>query len=714
MKNSNINSFLIAAILILTILAFGCNQEDNFRSDEESAQIETRSLFIKAEKEVKSEIDEKEKKEMANRAGTDYSNMPRTQGAFFGSGLNIIDSSVLTATNCVRSEGHDDIALEFINESQITEYKYKVVQSKKELREFLNVDASLELEVGSFSGYIAGSYLNNFELEEDYVYAVVNFDRKFRDFRIKNPEFKPAFQHLYGQPQTENFRNVCGDRFLNVMTTGGSYSGVLKIKSKSLSDKQEITANLELEIGSLEIDGSGNIVNASISDSYDISIDIFSQGAAGMSGVVNSFDSFIENYVTFKSNLEEANNDFIQSISGVDPESDEYQNTLREYAMNGYLVKYEGYEQVAGGVPLGGNQLEDSEIMDDYAKIMDSYNDIISSIEVRFQFPHEYVGMTLQETQQELHNLKSDIEFSEELLKNYARHCAYKTNRVCVDLRDRIFPGNSVMEDNNMVNPSNLEIEFPVEKPYYPSTCDERANKFTLLEEEGNVLFVGHDRFKPYFATCLGINDPERSSRGILKTYLDLENISSNTNNVRFNYSKYIKFSTDSNVQGDLTLVSMYQKLEVVDATERLIVRQNQENEVINNGMIITDCDGNEISQAEWGSVGTCNSINQEAGNINLEGTPFFVSEEVQFIANSSYDLVDTPMSFYEAFNYAMSEGGVLKTVLSENENSALQELLENNYIGSIWLGLMTKQTFDPEKDDYRFLWAPERGLEFE
>lgn len=637
-----------------------------------------------------------------------YANRPYAQGLYFGAGLNIITEEPLTAANCLQRDAKGDYAFFMSRVPQRTEYSYEIVQSKEQLRDHLRINARLQLDIAAISGHLSGEYIDQMDTTSDSVYAVIKLDRLFREFSMRNPQFEPAAVELFERPDPEPFRRACGDLFVNVITTGGMFYGLLEVHAKSLADKTKIAAELRAELKAIKltVEGSLDLEDSKIDEKFDIKIHFVSEGAAGEMGMANSFASFAQNFNTFKTNLErsDAETGKILDDPNIDLTSEQAQKAMKVAVTRGIQVKFEPYGSLDPAHMQGGDQKRDAEIMDEYCDLTRNYNTIIEQIEIRQLRPHAYVSATSNAIQQRLAELKKNVEEYKRKVRPLARRCADTTNRECVDVRQI-----DTLKAQGLVPPNDLFESLPDPKPLYPRTCDEIQDNFTILEEI-NTLFVGGDRFSPYRALCYGFHFQPVGGRSFPEEYLLLRATSALGENPRFNYSKYIGYP-ENGVAGAAqteTLITVYGALRVNDFTYGLSVFPTQGAYAESLGKAVDH--GQTFTQAIWGTSRSCSATVQAAANVDLSGTPFKLAFDQTFETDSDqYMTIEEPMNWVQAVDYAENRlGGSILSLYGDAENEKFRRVLSENLLSSSWLGLMHDPSVGRD-----FEWYPYRNFAY-
>jgi len=267
-------------------------------------------------------------------------NVPFIQGMDFGTGYNKINSEVLTAAQCIESDLSSfdlanmeeeevepfwsdkqkigNIVVQRTAERNEVAYYFNVVESAEDLYSILNIDAKMELEIGDFTGSLEGGFLKEVSEETLSVFALFSIDAKLADFKVVNPKLKDTIATDYflsgmfsdpdgegGEPFTpEPFRQKCGDHFLNVITTGGTYYGLVKIDTQSMQEKMEIEARLKVTYADkFELQGQVDYQMKELFKNYNATIMTATKGVPGSLTRVSSFGELKHDVDVFYKNL---------------------------------------------------------------------------------------------------------------------------------------------------------------------------------------------------------------------------------------------------------------------------------------------------------------------------------------------------------------------------------------------------------------------------
>ncbi|MDX9805894.1 MAG: hypothetical protein RBT87_08715 [bacterium] len=756
------------------------------------------------------------------------SNLPFTQGMDFGVGYDKLTSNILTASQCIESnlEPYKDstgrlpasfyedkinigrMVVQRTAERNEVDYFFQVVESKQDLYDMFSLDASIDLNIGEFAGSLQGSYAKEMENDQSSVYVLIKVDAKLADFKIVNPtltteavdyflcnstHLKGCVDNDYTQGYNpENFRKKCGDYFLNVITVGGSYYAMLKIKTNSLQEKKEISGKLQASYKSKESGTTGNVsgefsyVIDNLTENYNATIHTITKGVPGSLSAVKSKDDLMKDIDAFFKNLSE--NAGYPQVSFDDEKTEEKETTpfvpSIDYRKAVFEVKFEDYEQsFMDNIKGGADEITvdalkkvalDKEIKDTIIELYSRYEHAETTIRFMLAFPESFIGVIerdkeLGEMLKKLRAFKSITKFfAYECTKTVGRSCKLITQSACDDAtteagtctdNEEIVPelysvANVLWFKDEcdvdkpqmcLERPETIVNSLPAERIVYPATCVQRKKLYATNDKSGiYTLFMSSDKEKPYLIYCddmdvseeecnpTGSEDSEESPTQAdydincgPKEYLILSNISPQPGSTAdptlftpsYNFSRYVGYSGDDGSGLETMLTSVYYKLRVLVNRSHLAVVPDQEMFVSTIGDMPEGIDG---STARYGSTSAC-SLNKEwsakaggvqgyltriSANISLEGTPFYLPDDLTFITNKQFDVVNTAASHDAAYKNAVSKGGYLPVVQDEEDNNKFKSIINTLGMKGSWMGLKSEGTkalievFVAEKDD--------------
>lgn len=625
----------------------------------ESKSSSARKLRAKIDREVKDR----------NGYQAKYFNMDMRQGMDFGTSLNTLTDTVQNANLCL-----SDFSLTEPIFRGHQSYKFKLLEDLKDVQDFLHLDASLSLSMPKLEVAISGAYDDLKNSVKESVVIGITVEYQAYDYSLKSPKMSEDMAKLYEDGNSyEKFREKCGDKYLSTITSGGRYSGIIKLKTSSAEEGMAIKASLKGKITAGAISGSieGNfeMSDMEILKSKDIKIDIISSGGKAVNSIIKDIDGFYASAEAFMGTFD--------ALTADDPKG---------YKKSAFMAKYSDYATTTMNVK-GGAIEKQREVKNEYVDYASIYTDIMFDINYIMTNYHLFVKA---ETKDEIMMaIKKDMLLRKAQLRHLNKLCS-RTNpltRQCTLIED-------ISENDPFPNEWETRDKLPLEKVRYPRTCEERREIFPALskvDDEYRVYMSG-DKLQPYDVYCQGM----ANNSAIPQEYLVLKNLSPISNHPAYNYSRYSSFIDNSGKTQDL--VTIYDKLKVKVSWAHLSVFDEQD--VFYNvvGGTLKDNDDNSFNVARYGIAKNLSSAFNGKANIDLSGTGFRVADEVKFIdrnlANSGstasrYEFIDSPKNWREAKKYAKDIGGSLAVITSAQENIELKEFLENEKIlDDIWIGL--------------------------
>lgn len=168
---------------------------------------------------------------------------PSKTAALLGSGWDSISSSVMG--DCVK---HIDVPIETIlptgqlnSDGQLVTYSSSLITNVSQVRSALKVSASASFSYGIYSGS------GNFDLFSDdsvntfssYMYlsvTVLNASEVLSEKNLLDSRVKQISEN------TDDFRKGCGDQYVAGVSTGGTFTAVVRIETDSEAHQQSIDA----------------------------------------------------------------------------------------------------------------------------------------------------------------------------------------------------------------------------------------------------------------------------------------------------------------------------------------------------------------------------------------------------------------------------------------------------------------------------------------
>jgi len=633
-------------------------------------------------------------------------------GMYFGAGLDTINGEIHTGANCVKYA-------EIVKSGERNQSLFKIdyLDSIDDLIKALRIEVSLSL---SFSGVSAEALFRMIDImdkNKNSLFLLMVLDIEKSDYKILLPEVAhierlgPLYRDNY-----KNFREICGDKFINTITTGGRYIGLLEIKTSSAYEKFKLHAELHgvYKPMNFKIDIVLDYMKEKFNRDYSYTIHTFTEGALGSSLPI----PIEEESGKPETNFEESDDDSEEEIPDEDEESlasltmekfflnaDSFKRDIFEirddekgFLKHAYKVRFEPYEQIAYGYEVGTSHTGANKTLQrEYEQLFRDFGEIISETEYVIAHPDEFENT--KERERELRHIIRNIESYRAVIATEADYCASLGDDACpiIDFKTK-YSIPSIPE---------LQKLLPEKIYRYPSTCEEHIELHSTRYGDGEyTLFLGGDITKPFKIICRGMSLGETP-----QSFLNLEYRSplpapgSDINlSPMNNFSSATYFLDDGiHLRKEATVFQAYK----VDITqEYLVILPNQ-----NRYVKTVSYDGKEIGQhSRPASANNCGNseyyeLENEAqirhitrgANINLRETPFIIASEMRWIANQTFEYVDTPKTFEDALKDAAEKGGFLLTTHTEQENSFFTRVLDSYGVEDVWINL--KESSECEYD---------------
>jgi hypothetical protein len=487
--------------------------------------------------------------------------LPIVQGMRLGAGLDGLGNRVKSASQCVSTLGLDHIVKQKVIARNDIYYEYRLIRSREELVDFLNLTSSIGVHGGDFDVSVFFDILKDYESNQNKLYAAVKIDARVSDVHIKDPVMLAPAQELF-LIDYEQFRKKCGDQFLNVITVGGVYFGFIEIEARNAQSKLQIEARLDVDVsGSVDVNvhvGFDMMVQRAF-ENENVSVRIHSAGAPSGYEPVTNFYSFMLDVTRFYCNLrglseqhcQEVCNRKIQSLregaatipemfEAVDAEISTVQDVnnpdelgiIRGPILNAVYAKFEDYGQVLDALRAL------SIYEDNFNKALlgtryDEYYGLYEDMGRMLAFPTLW---DIGENDSDIVELRQQVEIYLERIKSLASKCAHPTDRLCVELSTREQIWQYVMDtdpdtaddlSDAKILPSEIRSILPRRREILPRTCtDIQRNQHLFNDDDVYLLYLSGDAGMPYWVYCYGINRGDLAMSIVPEEYLILRNTS--------------------------------------------------------------------------------------------------------------------------------------------------------------------------------------------
>lgn len=610
----------------------------------------------------------------------------------FGVGMNEITRKVVSGSYCL--DVPEASAVPELAISQNTRsYLFRLIKSEKDLRELLNVGGGLDLGTAVVQGSLEGRFINEYRSDKSAIYALVKAEYILSGYKLFGVSLDEDF--LVNDPNVASyvsnysaFRNACGDRYLDQVTTGGAYYGLLKINTADSNSKKDLTVKLEGKYGKgpVSVSVRGDLQSSIEESLKDTNINIVI-GSRGVSpeflGLTGTDNQLIDNLDDFFN----AADQFIDAISDPGNECHDDNVAFRKCA---YTATFADYATISGGVPRFQKQVENLNFT---TKLMGQYED--------YKILENFISTMLVK--------RADYDWTEDCTSENA------TDTPCTltDMykkKTRITLGKSIMDaafrkcttdftgctDNpeaqSLQNFNEIIMDLPFEVWREPRDCRDIQRLLGNEDIEGATVALGGDPTKLFQVSCtkMATSEPD--------TYLDIFNTSGSTSSLSYNMARNV------NPDGS-TVSSKYDKLLVnVNFNNLEIINDQPElQETLSTAADDSATKDINFAQARLGTAVDCYAQTGVAvTNIDLINTGFKFDPGLSFVVDAhpitKYEWVATAMDWDAAKAYAESKGGHLVVLNSVAEFNALVKLLKENKGNPdhSWVGLKRTDMAQP------------------
>jgi len=590
----------------------------------------------------------------------------------FGIGMDEITRNVVSGAYCLSTPQVElEPKLAFSENSR--NYLFRLIRSEKDLQTLLNIGGGLSLGNSVVEGSIEGRFIKEYRENTDAIFALIKAEYvlsgynlsgvQLDDKYLQNDATKASFISNY-----ESFRKACGDRFLQQITTGGAYYGLLKITTSDTTSKTDLQAQLDGKYGSaglsVTIEGDLKDTLQESLKNTNVSIIVGSRGVSPQYlGLEDPNDQLIDNLDKFF----QAANSFMTAISDGDNEC--YDDEVGPKKCT-YTATFADYATISDGIPRDQTQLANLAFTQ---KLMGQYEDYIildqMMSDVILNEP-DYNWARTDITSDDIFYMMFDLKDDMAIMDSAFRKCATDFTG-CTD--------NHEAQQLSSFNDVVRLIPFPNRE--YPRNCLDIQRIYGTNENKiGVSVYMSGDTTKSYKVSCteMDTSDP--------KTYLDIYNTSGSTDTLSYNMAQYMNIdgSQVSSIYKKILVNVNYDKIEIINDQN-----DQQETTIIDE----TDTDESNYKQATLGFAVDCYA-NGAKSNVDLTGTNLVFDDSLSFVTEKrpldKYEFVSTVMTWDEARSYAQTKGGDLLVIDSVDEYEAIKTWIgaDSKREKNSWIGL--------------------------
>jgi len=369
------------------------------------------------------------------------------------------------------------------------EYKVKIIKTTSELQNELGVSSNARLGIGAWEASSEAKYLRSQESKTYSVYAVASSFVTSTEYYY-DVELTEKAQNVLKRDYVQ-FRDTCGDYYLQKIITGGKYVGIIEIKTQSSKDQSTVMSALSGKgpMAGGEVDMSSRIKK--VSESYSLDIKEFISGGSGN----------ITNAVNFEQMLENARN-FSKNVSIGGP------------AESSYKVYYMDYQSELE-FSTSDNFYAHRAALDKLADYYDKYQALLPEL----QHIHAHINNYPDEIRDWKITLGDGKEYTLDKVQKWGKGVFAKKGVIqsmlaaiedaAKDCRDNPGDCSSKLPDYMVSHYNDIVNAFPLEEVSYCENCAQIAEKYPTLGDDEYTLYYQGKEEQPYTVFCQGLKSWE-------------------------------------------------------------------------------------------------------------------------------------------------------------------------------------------------------------
>jgi len=187
---------------------------------------------------------------------------------------------------------------------QVVASALKMIQSQDSLMESMNISVSASVRYGLASGDARFDFAKKHAVNTYSTYLLLKATVQNPPEHMVAPKLTDTAAQLY-QRSPEEFRQTFGDVFIDEIYSGGEFFGLFTFESQDESTKTEISAKLDVSVGSVLAGGSVSVAFSNtieeVSRKSRMFIDVFMSGGIGLHNPRN-----LEELMTLYTNFNES------------------------------------------------------------------------------------------------------------------------------------------------------------------------------------------------------------------------------------------------------------------------------------------------------------------------------------------------------------------------------------------------------------------------
>jgi hypothetical protein len=190
-------------------------------------------------------------------------------------------------------------------------FTFRRIDSNEELEHELDIGADVSAGIGLFSGSASFDFSKQCKIQSSSLTVLVSAKETFAFEQMDSPELTPAAARLVEQGQTTHFSAQFGEYFVRGISSGGRFTGVVRIDTRSKQSKMD--------------------VDAALSGSYGLTMS--AEARLHLSDTLKSANAKIEAFYIFDGGIVKTrltSNDPVELVNQLYTAMDEWTATVRE------------------------------------------------------------------------------------------------------------------------------------------------------------------------------------------------------------------------------------------------------------------------------------------------------------------------------------------------------------------------------------------------
>jgi len=408
------------------------------------------------------------------------------RGLDFGIGLDAVSQNV--RSNCFEKS----ITSEQTPGRIVTKIKVKIVKEQSELESVLGISGSTRLNIGLWTASAGARYLNERQSHVNSVFAVVSTEVEGYQYSAKNIRLTEKNEKLWEDDYVK-FRDKCGDLYLDSITTGGKYLGIIEIMTSSTQEKNQVASSLTGRGGMAELTSDFKNSLNEISQQYRLDFEEIIIGGSPKQeeGEVGE--------ITIESMIKKAQR---FAVDDFDPKVASYKVLFKEYR----LVA----DDPAGDV------VAHKKAMDSLVEYYDKYYELWEDLQYIQAHPGDYPkvkGWEVELSDGETYAVEALQHYDPNENRRYMGFIQKMLNDIltaATDCESASGKCSSKVPPNMVSDYNTILYEFPVDEVHPPRNCADIKVMFPMLGDDEYTVYYQGKEDQPYKVYChnLQTNNP--------------------------------------------------------------------------------------------------------------------------------------------------------------------------------------------------------------